>query len=306
MIIVKISGGLGNQLFQYAMAKAISLKLNRKLYIDRSWYNDVLLLEDYNDKNATTRREYLLNEFALKTKTKSDYYLNWIKRLQVYSKRSKLFRQLMNSILNKLAFKEFNYQNFSLDDIAISPQVILSGHWQNNKLIEDYKIDIIEELQLANNILESSIKILNEIENAHSVSIHFRRGDYLSKPNSSKLHATCSKEYYQTCIDKMDKLIDNPQYFIFSDEIEWVRTNMDLPQNAIFIDDNTQAHEHLHLMSCCKHQITANSTFSWWAAWMNKNSDKIVFTPKYWYYDNKLNNTIIRIPEEWIKINNLN
>ena len=103
----------------------------------------------------------------------------------------------------------------------------------------------------------------------------------------------------------MQNKLTDLHYFIFSDDTKWVKNNLNLTTNTTFIDNNEPEYEHLFLMSQCKHQITANSTFSWWAAWLNMNPQKIILTPQYWYNDKHLNDTVIRIPKEWIKIDNM-
>jgi hypothetical protein len=140
---------------------------------------------------------------------------------------------------------------------------------------------------------------------SNAVAIHFRRGDYITKPNSRKIHATCSNKYYLDAIEMVSDKVQNPHFFIFSDEIEWVKSNVDLPENITYIEKVGEPFEHLFLMSSCKHQITANSTFSWWAAWLNEYPDKIIIAPMHWYYDSTLDDTVIRIPKNWIKIYNL-
>jgi hypothetical protein len=306
MIIVKICGGLGNQLFQYATALSIALETNQKLCLDISWYREINNLEDSGVQNATTVRDYLLNNYQINTPIISNYSLNWIKRLDIKSKKSSFYRLLKNRFLKHYSYSKFDSSNYSLEKIKESKNSYLTGYWQNNIIIEKYKKTIKSKFKLNNSISNNLEKYITEIGSRNSVAIHFRRGDYLSKPNSSKIHAICSNKYYQDAIIKIHEKTQNTHFFIFSDEIDWVKSNIDLPDNSTFIEKFGEPYEHLFLMSSCKHQITANSTFSWWAAWLNDYPKKIVITPQQWYYDSILNDTIIRIPNDWIKINNLN
>ena len=305
MIIVRISGGLGNQLFQYSTAYSLSLETKQKLYLDNTWYQDIQNIENKNDENATTIREYLLDNYKISTPTISQFSLNWMKRLEIRSRKSSLFKYLKDGPLKQLSYSKFDSSNFSIEKLESIRNNYLTGYWQNNKLIEKYKNNIKTELKLKVPISDSLEKYLKEIELSDSVAIHFRKGDYLSKPNSSKIHANCSNQYYFNAIKNINKKIPESRFFIFSDEIDWVKSNIDLPENVTFIENIGEPFEHLFLMSSCKHQITANSTFSWWSAWLNEYPDKIIITPKQWYYDPKLNDSVIRIPDEWIKINNL-
>ncbi|NHZ84837.1 MAG: hypothetical protein GWP19_03035 [Planctomycetia bacterium] len=305
MIIVKINGGLGNQLFQYAVARAISIKLNRKLLLDDSWYRDIHSLENQSDPNATTKRDFLLNNFNIQSRVISKAHINFIKRLEIRSKQSTFLKFLLDGPLNNFSFEKIDHANFSLMAVEKSPNVYLTGYWQNNNIIEEYKNLFSGELLLKHPISTHNETYLKSIISTNSVAIHFRRGDYISKPNTRKVHAACSDDYYYKSIEYIQKKNSNLHYFIFSDDISWVRNNFTFSTNITFVDNEKPVYEHLFLMSQCKHQITANSTFSWWAAWLNPNKDKIIITPKYWYYDKQLNNTVIRIPKEWIIIDNM-
>lgn len=305
MIITRISAGLGNQLFQYATARAISLKFNRKLFLDNSWYDSLKSLEDQTDPNATTVRYFLLNYFNIQSRVLNKIHLNWIKRLEIKSKTSKIYKFLLTGPLNDFSFTTINHNNYSLEFIQEHPRIYLTGYWQNNDIIEEYKNFIYNDLILKHPISANNQTHLKSINTTNSVAIHFRRGDYQSKPISLDVHASCSNNYYYEGIEYLRNKINNLHYFIFSDDITWVKNNLDFTTNTTFIDNYGPSYEHLYLMSQCKHQITANSTFSWWAAWLNNNTKKIIITPKYWYIDKHLNKTVIRIPKDWIKINNL-
>lgn len=305
MIIVKIYGGLGNQLFQYATARSIAIKLNRKLFIDDSWYKNFDLLEDYNKPNASTKREFLLQKFNIKSNILNTYHLNWIKRLRIRSKNNKFFTFLKKYPLNSLSFNIINQSNYSYDLVTNSTKIYLTGNWQNNDIIENHRKSLISEYKPKQSISEENNHYLMSISSSNSVALHFRRGDYVSKPLSRKVHTICSNDYYSEGIELLRRKTNNLQLFIFSDDIMWVKDNFDFKDNVTYISNEGPEFEHLYLMSQCKHQITANSTFSWWAAWLNNNPEKIVITPEYWYYDKKLNDTVIRIPKDWLKINNL-
>lgn len=305
MIIVRINGGLGNQLFQYATARAISLKLNRKLLLDISWYRDIHSLDDQSDPNATAIRDFLLNNFNIQSHVINKIHLNWIKRLEIISKNSKFYKLLLDGPLNNFSYTKINRDSFSLEFIQKHPHVYLTGYWQNIDLFEEYKNLISNELILKYPLSANNQDYFNSINATNSVAIHFRRGDYISKPNSQKTHASCSNNYYYNSIEYIQKKKNDLHYFIFSDDMTWVKNNLTFNTNITFIDNEGPAYEHFYLMSQCKHQIIANSTFSWWAAWLNANPEKIIITPEYWYNDKQLNETVIRIPNEWIKIDNM-
>jgi len=305
MIIVRINGGLGNQLFQYATARSIAYKLNRKLFVDNSWYKDIEKLDDHSNSNATTKRDFLLQKLNIESQVLNPFYLNWVKRLEVKAPSNRFFSFLKRYPLNSLSYTAINQMNYSWELIANSKKVVLTGYWQNDDIIEDYRDSIISECKPKQPISKENNHYLKSICSSNSVALHFRRGDYVSKPLSRKVHAVCSNNYYYKGIELLHKTVKDLRFFIFSDDLRWVKNNFGFNENVIYISNEGPEFEHLYLMSQCKHQITANSTFSWWAAWLNNNPEKIVITPEYWYYDKKLNKTIIRIPKNWIKINNL-
>ena len=305
MMIARINGGLGNQLFQYATARAISLKLNRKLLLDTDWYRDIHTQKDHSDPNATTIRYFLLNHFNIQSRRINEIHLNWIKRLAIKSINSNFYKFLLDGPLNNFLYTTINHNNFSMKFVQKHPHVYLTGYWQNNAIIEEYKNQISNDLILKHPLSQNNQNYLKSINITNSVAIHFRRGDYLNKPKSREVHASCSNNYYYNGIDHIQNEINNLHYFIFSDDLMWVKSNLNFTKNTTFIDNKGPEYEHLFLMSQCKHQITANSTFSWWAAWLNTNPAKIIITPKHWYIDKHLNDTVIRIPKEWIKINNM-
>ncbi len=198
-----------------------------------------------------------------------------------------------------------NHNNFSLESIQNHPHIYLTGYWQNNDIFEEYKNLLYNDLILKHPLSVTNQDHQKSINATNSVAIHVRRGDYISNPKSRKVHASCSNNYYYNSIDYIKNKLTNLHYFIFSDDMTWVKNNLDFSTNTTFINNNEPEYEHLFLMSQCKHQITANSTFSWWAAWLNTNNAKIIITPKHWYLDKHLNETVIRIPNEWIKVDNM-
>lgn len=143
-----------------------------------------------------------------------------------------------------------------------------------------------------------TIKIMDYIQSVNSVSIHFRRGDYIG----NRIHETDKTEYYKEALNIIQSKVENPVYFVFSDDINWIRENFKTSFETHYIDfnDSESNYEDLKLMSSCKHNIIANSSFSWWGAWLNSNPDKIVISPKKWFNDDMLNYEDV-IPQSWIQ-----
>jgi len=167
----------------------------------------------------------------------------------------------------------------------------LSGCFQSEKYFRRFERDIRNEFSFSDFVNEKNIKIKGEIEKSNSISIHIKKGGY----TQSNFRGGCPMSYYNQAIEYLAQRISNPFFFVFSDEPEWAVENLKTSHNVIFISHNTDKDSFLdlQLMSLCKHNIIANSSFGWWAAWLNVNPDKIVISPKLWYED--------LIPHDWLR-----
>ena len=147
-------------------------------------------------------------------------------------------------------------------------------------------------------------EVLEKIKSTEAVAVHFRRGDYTKKRVADK-YGSCSVEYYKNAVEYIAEKYPNPEIFFFSDDIEWVKENLKFPYNCSYVANNTgdKSFEDLRLMSCCKHNVIANSSFSWWGAWLNNNKDKIVVAPKKWLQDSSFAQDDI-VPKAWIRLDN--
>lgn len=283
MKIVRILGGLGNQMFQYAFYKALE-KRHKKVLAD------LTLFKDYELHNG-----FELNDvFGIDLREAPQFIIN------LYDTPNKkwLFRKLRRIINLKNTYKE-EIHEFLFDPSFLSDPKprLYYGYWQNEQYFED--IDIRNDFKFKSPLSEKNQQILNRIENTQSVSIHIRRGDYVNHPLLGNI---CELPYYQAAISLMDSKLKNPSYFIFSNDITWCKTHLSL-EKATYIDWNTAKDSYIdmQLMSACKHQIIANSSFSWWGAWLNQNPNKIVIAPDKWINGEKFNNSEI-VPKTWIKI----
>jgi hypothetical protein len=289
MLIVKIHGGLGNQLFQYAFAKSLACKNNTDFKLDIHFF-DNQALRSYNLCNFNVIENIAsLNEISVFKQTKSSAF-NFLK--------SKLFNTEAHIVEEKSL--EFNSVYFTR-----STNAYLSGYWQSEKYFSDIKTQIQKEFTPKTAPSATNCALLDKIKSNNAISLHIRRGDFEMDKAVNKIHGTCSLAYYQNAADLVaNKLID-PIFFIFSDDINWARYNLKLNYKLHFVDINDEhsAFEDLRLMYNCKHHIIANSTFSWWGAWLNTKPDKIVVAPVNWFNDAGLNYQAKDIvPETWIRI----
>jgi hypothetical protein len=227
-------------------------------------------------------------------------YINPFIRHELLTKLERKLVQIMPCLnrnyivqnLYKSQYNKLNYRNNCYYD----------GYWQSEKYFEPVKDIIRRELEFIPILGERNTEHLNRIESSRSVSIHVRRGDYVSLKSNLDLYQSCSIEYYQTAIEFLENKIIQPQFYIFSDDPEWAKDNFK-GEKFRFIDNNSQSPViDLFLMKKCQHNVIANSSFSWWGAWLNNNPDKIVIAPKKWFKNNWSDTDII--PDNWTKIDN--
>lgn len=161
----------------------------------------------------------------------------------------------------------------------------LDGYWQSEKYFSDYEERIREEFSVRAPLDGRSLELAEQMRERPSVSVHVRRGDYFSNPVTAAVHQVCDVEYFQRGIAYLGERLENPTFFVFSDEPDWARDNLRIPYPTTVISHNDASRNYgdLRLMSLCDHHIIANSSFSWWGAWLDPSSDKIVVAPKTWF-----------------------
>jgi hypothetical protein len=287
MIIVNIYGGIGNQMFQYAFGRSISIDKKQILKLDLTSF------EHYN------LRSFLLDKYKLQLNIVSKdeigkFNLNNRYKRYIFKKFSKIF-----PLITRIHFEnnEFAFNSH----VHKSNAEYYIGYWQSFKYFENIREILLVEFSLKSPLDQQNRHILSKIQNCNSVSIHIRRGDYVSISRQSKGHALIPLSYYINAVKIIITKVKNPHFFIFSDDILWVRDNLKLQFNVDYIDFNNDYPERdINLMKNCKHNIIANSSFSWWGAWLNENKEKIVIAPKKWM--NNLESSKDLIEPNWIKL----
>lgn len=265
MIITQLLGGLGNQMFQYAIGRQLAIKNNCELYLDISQY------DSYN------KRKYELDEFCITDK-----------------------KVKMLSYENYTTIREVGHR-FNERLITVKDNSYLIGYWQNEKYFKSIREELCNCF-----LLKKYSQKFQEYECLHiknAVSIHIRRGDYVSEPHTNQYHGICPINYYTDALAYLYNYIDISKILIFSDDKQWVKDNLNLSSygTPIIVEGLTPVEE-LKLMSKCQHNIIANSTFSWWAAWLNQNTDKIIIAPKKWFNNVQANSEQEIVPNNWIRI----
>lgn len=294
MVIVKLIGGLGNQMFQYAVGRGLAHKLGVELKLDISAFVNHEM------------RKYSLGIFNIKENFASPKeilkltvaYPGTIERMArwILDRRAGP-RQLPSFIREKK--KCF----FDPDILNLTGEVFLEGYWQSEKYFCDIDGIIRQEFTEKTSLTLKSKEFLRQIVSCESVNIHIRRGDYVSNPRTNAHHGTCSLDYYHRSVERITQAVKSPHFFVFSDEPEWACDNLKLDYQTTYIDHNGEDkdYEDLHLMSQCKYHIMANSSFSWWGAWLSNYPDKIVIAPKKWFNDYPTD-TCDLCPEDWIRL----
>lgn len=290
MKVVRICGGLGNQMFQYAFFLAIQNKFEEQTKLD------AFDMESYALHNGF-ELEHIFNLNANYCTLEEKKTLQGTKN--VFTKIKKELSKHL-PFLNSTYIKEKKNQHFSYhpDNFGTpNTNIYYRGPWQCPKYFDDVESLIREKLIFPNFSSDKSINLVNEIKDFETVSIHIRRGDYLTH---KALGGICDLPYYKNAIAKIETLVKKPLYVIFSDDMDWCKENIKV-DNARYIDWNSgeKSFEDMHLMSLCKHNIIANSSFSWWGAWLNNNPNKIVIAPNKWiHYSDSLG----ILPDEWLKV----
>lgn len=279
MNVIWSLGGLGNQMFQYAFYRTLQLNSNDA-------YLDISLLKKYPLHNGYE----LESIFNIKPKIASNTQLYKTKNSLIFKVLRKL--KLYNAIIiqDGIGFKQ--------EYLMPKNNTYLIGYWQSEKYFIQHAKQIHKDFAFPSLDPENE-SIAQMILSTNSVSIHVRMGDYVNHP----LHGNiCTLEYYQQAISIIKQKINNPMFFIFSNDIEWCKQNLNI-DNGIYITGNNgvDSYKDMQLMSLCKHNIIANSSFSWWGAWLNNNSSKIVIAPSKWFNDTNIYIQDL-IPESWTKI----
>lgn len=284
MIIVRFIGGLGNQMFQYSFYKF----LEAKGFIVKADLNDFV---DYKLHNGFELERIF--ELNLNQADKKDINKFKDSNLDIFSK-------IKRKILGRKKSHKYQF-DFSFQDLNKNTNLYLDGYWQAKEFI-DYG-NIKDNFVFKSKPNDLNVKIIKEMKSNTSISIHVRRGDYLKLKD---VYAECTKEYYQRAILFMEENNLDCNFYVFSNDISWCKKNLKFDNSKhTFIEHNTgiQSYEDIRLMSCCKHNIIANSSFSWWGAVLNKSQDKKVICPKNWFVNPKKSKDIF-IPNDWILIEN--
>ena len=285
MVVVKVSGGLGNQMFQYAFGKAIAKKNNEDFQMDLSFYATQSLREfellKFNINERTIRTESFFDVLGIKKKMQK-IYLKFTKQ---------------NSF--GTYYKEKEATVYDPNVFSLGKEKYFDGYWQNEKYFLEIRECILREFTSKAKFSKEMKKNMSYIKSTSSVSVHIRRGDYVTNGHTHNVHGVCDLGYYKKAIEYFVEKINEPVFFIFSDDMAWCKENFSFVSEKHFVDNTKNAIEDLELMKNCKHNIIANSSFSWWGAWLNESPTKIVISPLRWVVNNPKNHKWV--PNKWMQ-----
>tara|TARA_A100001015_G_scaffold236830_1_gene269200 strand:- start:874 stop:1788 length:915 start_codon:yes stop_codon:yes gene_type:complete len=287
MIIVNLKGGIGNQMFQYALGRKLSIQNEEELKLDITGLEKANVVGDIY-------RPFALDAYAVQKSFADASEINKLKYpLGIVSR---FLRWFTFKILRQ------THVGFEPDILNETGSFYIDGFWQSPKYFDDIRDVLLKDCTLVTPVSDAVTKYTEMLSIENSVSIHIRRGDYVTNPRVLKEFGMCSEVYYQKATSYFQENLVNPSFFVFSDDIQWVQEHLELPDNTMYVSDQKlTAEEELILMSTCAHNIIANSSFSWWGAWLNQNPEKIVIAPTPWF--NK-NDHLYKdlIPQSWITL----
>ncbi len=289
MIIARITSGLGNQLFQYALARHLALKNRTSLYVDLSYYRQTY--------ETDTLRSFKLDRFNTHYHVLNDSPFLYV---------SKFTKLLPNRTL-KPVFHFVQEQQFHVDptvEQARSAVITLEGFWQSERYFRESADAVRRELTFQRKPGPDFARYADQIVQTECpVSVHIRRGDYVNHPEFSQSFGFVGLDYYQAALAELNRRFANARFFVFSDDPDWVAANLHLSAPHVYVRNSGPDADvdDLQLMSLCHHHVIANSSFSWWGGWLNPRPDKLVIAPRAWFRNKPTWNTVDLIPDTWLR-----
>jgi hypothetical protein len=289
MDIVILYNGLGNQMSQYA------------LYVQKKYHNkSTYLLSLCKAHNGLELTKVFNVPYHESLFTKIFYLLFRILKIKKLKAISKPLKALLRSFGCNVISENFNYnfnENFILPSSGLT---FYEGGWHSERYFIEVKDFVMNSFQFTEPSDYENNLLIKDIRGCNSVCIHVRRGDYLDSVNINMFGGVCTVEYFSKAINYIKTRVPNAHFFIFSNDFEWVKTNLDVDK-VTYVTANEKANswKDMYLMSICKHNIISNSTFSWWGAWLNKNEEKIIVCPNHFLKNDKDTDVY---PSSWIRI----
>lgn len=292
MVITNVIGGIGNQMFQYAAGRSLSLSTGQQYLLDLSGFSKYRLHNGFE----------LGRVFNMVPEKADVHNLHRLLRWRAHPLAQKVLRRAQFGWLRGRIFVAEPHFNYWSGFSNLTGNCYLYGYWQSEQYFKSVESVIRRDFYFREPLDEVNADLASKIQRGQAISLHIRRGDYVSDAKTRKIMDICSLDYYLEAIKYIVDHVENPIFYIFSDDMAWVRTNLTLNYDCIYVDHNRgiESYRDMQLMSLCKHHIISNSSFSWWGAWLNADSEKIVVAPKTWFRNGM--NDFDLIPKEWVRL----
>ncbi len=290
MIITKIIGGLGNQMFQYAVARDLALRHGNSFKVDIAAFDHYSLHQGFELNRIFGNVAPIVDKPEI-LRILGWQALPWVRRYLSHHRFSKFRSQ---------AFVQEPGLDYWPAINNVPENCYLSGYWQSASYFNQSEAAIREDFSFVIPLSKENQAIADVMAGCSAVSLHVRRGDYVANAVTNAHHGTCSIAYYESAIKYITERVTDPVFFVFSDDIDWVKSHINISNKAHFIEHNKGQNSYcdMQLMSLCKHHIIANSSFSWWGAWLGSNPEKIVIAPQQWFAQSATPDGLI--PASWI------
>lgn len=287
-VVVRLIGGLGNQMFQYATARALSLKIGAEVVLDLSWFGTD---PDRGYALAPLSIQAFMANPMVKPNQSNSFWARVVRRLGLPRHEGDI-----------PVFSEASFRYDPRFEILQAP-IFLDGYFQSEKYFRQYREQLLKDLCPQTEASSSNARMLDKIRSKGAICLHIRRGDYVSNAAANAYHGMCSLDYYRAGLDIVACNLENPHCFVFSDDPNWVRENFRpaIPMTLVDINGPDEAHEDLRLMAACSRFVIANSSLSWWGAWLSRADGKMVVAPARWFKTSQ-NDTRDLLPEDWLKV----
>lgn len=293
MVIVRLTGGLANQMFPYAVGRRLAHLLETELKLDISGF------DNYEKSTDLEFRRYALGVFNVCENFATQEEI----RALTWREPSLLERLLRRKPKRPATFVKERQYHFDPTILRLTGNVYLAGNWNSYMYFADIENIIRSDFTFRQPPTGKNLEVFNHIGVVEAVSIHVRRGDYVTNARANQIHGTCDLDYYRASVEWLMQKIEKPHFFVFSDDPDWVRQHLQVPAPCTIVDCNgpLDGHEDLRLMSHCRHHVIANSGFSWWSAWLNSRPNKLVVAPRRWFRTDKYDTSTL-IPASWIRL----
>lgn len=290
VVVMRLCGGLGNQMFQYAMGLRLGLTHGVPLLLDTATFS------------VDPQRSFQLHHLRISGREVSAAERSQVLPLaaRLHPRLHRLFGRFLPRDPRSVAEAGFAFDPAML---ALPPPVYVDGYWQSERYFADQAEAVRGEFALAAPMTPARQLVRQRIRERVAVSVHVRRGDYVSNPAAAAYHGTCSPHWYAQAMARMATLVGDPAFFVFSDDPIWARANLAVPADTEFVEPQADGRdfEDMHLMASCRHHIIANSSFSWWGAWLNPVPDKQVIAPARWFAGADHDTTDL-LPAGWVRL----